>query len=130
MSATPSVTRLRRWSMPELRLLMDSFELVAVRINHEGCVVGGAVVWPQSRWTVVLPARRQRSRMKSIDRLAARRVEGKVKAGTGRPGIGALEEESQFALPRPAKADAFRLCPVARPAKRLHDGIVEAARPL
>src|SRR2546428_170178 len=54
---------------------------IAVGIDHEGGVVGIAVVRADPRLAVILAAGFERARVEGVDGLAARRVEANVQAG-------------------------------------------------
>src|SRR5262245_1565804 len=82
--------------IPASPSLVNRLELVTVGIEHEGGVISRAVVWPRSRRAAIATAGPQRRGMEHVHSATARRREGEMKAGPGRPGPLGQGEQSQF----------------------------------
>jgi hypothetical protein len=108
------------------RLLVDGLQLVAVEIDHEGGVIGGAILRSWAGGAAIRGACLDSCGVKSIDRFAARRNEGKVKARPWSSCLPGLWKEGE--LVRPAffpKADAVWICPDADISKRGKNSVIE-----
>lgn len=71
--------------LPSARQVADRLDIMAIRIEHEGCIVVGMVVGPNSWCAVVARTGGQCGGIKGIHRLPVFRSEGNVEAAF--PGV-------------------------------------------